>query len=144
MIGSKAWGPALAGTLALVLVCAALPGSAQVIWQPLQSSDTPTRHSGPEMASGTTARLRALDKVSGEAIDLNVEVGQTVTYGSLSVLLTACRYPVDNPASDAFAFLEITDTQRNERLFRGWMVASSPALNALDHPRYDVWVMRCT
>ncbi|MGB0800115.1 MAG: DUF2155 domain-containing protein, partial [Planktomarina sp.] len=25
----------------------------------------------------------------------------------------------------------------------GWMVASSPALNALEHPRYDIWVLRC-
>lgn len=23
------------------------------------------------------------------------------------------------------------------------MTASSPALSALDHPRYDVWVLRC-
>ena len=28
-------------------------------------------------------------------------------------------------------------------LFSGWMLASSPALSALDHPRYDVWVLSC-
>ncbi len=27
--------------------------------------------------------------------------------------------------------------------FSGWMIASSPALNALDNPRYDVWLLRC-
>lgn len=29
-------------------------------------------------------------------------------------------------------------------IFRGWMFASSPALNALEHPVYDVWVIDCT
>ena len=28
-------------------------------------------------------------------------------------------------------------------LFSGWMFASSPALNALEHPVYDVWVIDC-
>ena len=31
----------------------------------------------------------------------------------------------------------------DQPVFSGWMIASSPALNALDHARYDVWVMRC-
>ena len=31
-----------------------------------------------------------------------------------------------------------------ENIFRGWMFASSPALNALEHPVYDVWVINCT
>ena len=30
-----------------------------------------------------------------------------------------------------------------ENIFRGWMFASSPALNALEHPVYDVWVIDC-
>ncbi len=30
-----------------------------------------------------------------------------------------------------------------ERIFTGWMFASSPALNALEHPVYDVWVIDC-
>ena len=31
-----------------------------------------------------------------------------------------------------------------ELLFSGWMFASSPGLSALEHPVYDVWVIRCT
>jgi hypothetical protein len=29
------------------------------------------------------------------------------------------------------------------RLFTGWMFASSPALSALEHPVYDLWVLDC-
>nr|WP_244913093.1 DUF2155 domain-containing protein [Pararhodobacter aggregans] len=95
------------------------------------------------MASGTQAVLRALDKVSGEVEDLPLAVGETITYGRLTIELSACRYPQDNPASDAFTFLTIDDSRDRERVFQGWMVASSPALNALDHPRYDVWALSC-
>ena len=28
-------------------------------------------------------------------------------------------------------------------IFSGWMFASSPALNGLEHPVYDVWVIDC-
>ncbi|MCB1404939.1 MAG: DUF2155 domain-containing protein [Rhodobacteraceae bacterium] len=118
-----------------------LPLGAQTNWQPLQPS--PSRQAGPELASGTTAVIRALDKVSGDVVDLDLAVGASVDFARLRVSLTACRYPAENPASDAYAFLEILDAPRNELLFRGWMIASSPALNALDHPRYDIWVIRC-
>jgi hypothetical protein len=29
-------------------------------------------------------------------------------------------------------------------LFKGWMFASSPSVNAMEHPTYDVWVINCT
>jgi hypothetical protein len=95
------------------------------------------------MASGTVAELRGLDRVSGVTTDLAVAVGGRASYGRLDISLLGCRYPADNPNADAFAFLEIRDTVRSERLFLGWMIASAPALNALDHARYDVWVMGC-
>jgi hypothetical protein len=95
------------------------------------------------MANGSGAVLRGLDRVSGTTTDLMLAVGERVVYARLEIALTACRYPADNPNAEAYAFLEITDTTRGERLFRGWMVASAPALNALDHARYDVWVLNC-
>lgn len=98
---------------------------------------------GQGMAEGSRAVLRGLDRVSGTTTDLTLPVGGRVTYARLEIALVACRYPADNPNAEAFAFLEITDTRRHERLFRGWMIASAPALNALDHPRYDVWVLSC-
>lgn len=36
-----------------------------------------------------------------------------------------------------------TRTSNVAPLFSGWMFASSPALNALEHPVYDVWVIDC-
>ena len=129
----------------VALALASVPAAAQQVdWRTLGEALHDTRPQGPEMSSGTQAVLRALDKVSGEVEDLPVSVGTVIAYGRLTIALTACRFPAENPASDAFAFLQITDTQRGESVFQGWMVASSPALNALDHPRYDVWVLSCS
>ena len=121
-------------------------GEGPVEWTPLGTVDEGQgqRPDGPQVSTGTQAVLRGLDKVSGDIADLPIAVGDTIRYGRLSVTLTACRYPADNPASDAFAFLTITDTRSEERVFQGWMIGSSPALNALDHPRYDVWVLSCS
>jgi len=96
-----------------------------------------------EVAVGTGAVLRALDKVNGDLADITLAPGEQAVFGRLNVRMAQCRYPAGNPAGDAFAFVTIRDIDADEDMFSGWMVASSPALNALDHPRYDVWVMRC-
>ena len=61
----------------------------------------------------------------------------------MDIKLSECRYPVNNPVGDAFAHLTISQDKSESDLFRGWMIASSPALNSLEHARYDVWVLRC-
>ncbi|WP_108861789.1 MULTISPECIES: DUF2155 domain-containing protein [Ruegeria] len=93
--------------------------------------------------SGPGAMLRGLDKVSGQTVDVEMRNGQTLPVFGLDVALGDCRYPADNPTGDAFAYLTIWEKGRTDQLFDGWMIATSPALNALDHARYDVWVMRC-
>ena len=89
------------------------------------------------------ALLRGLDKVSGEVIDFGIKSGDTYILWKLAVKLSECRYPVNNPVGDAFAHLTISQKKSESDLFRGWMIASSPALNPLEHARYDVWVLRC-
>ncbi len=99
---------------------------------------------GPETARGKNGVLRGLDKVTGQTQEFDMAVGQVVEFGRLEVTLSECRYPAANPSSDAFAEMTITDKRANSRVFSGWMIASSPALSALDDPRYDVWVVSCS
>ncbi len=96
-----------------------------------------------KVQSGPGAMLRGLDKVSGQTVDVEMQNGQTEEIFGLDVALGDCRYPVDNPTGDAFAYLTIWEKGKSDQLFDGWMIATSPALNALDHARYDVWVIRC-
>ncbi|WP_300061132.1 DUF2155 domain-containing protein [uncultured Roseobacter sp.] len=88
--------------------------------------------------------LRGLDKISGQVYDIEMKSGQTAAFEQLRITLNSCRFPVGNPSGDAFAALEIADALDGSTVFSGWMIASAPALSAMDHARYDLWVMRCT
>ncbi len=97
-----------------------------------------------QTSTGPGAVLRVLDKVSGQAVDMQLAAGRSGSFGRLTIMLRECRYPAGNPSGNAYAALEISEKDRAKVAFSGWMIASAPALSAMDHPRYDVWVMRCT
>ena len=96
------------------------------------------------VANGTGGVVRWLDKVSGRRVDIALAPGEEKTEGRLTIRLRECRYPVDDPSSNAYAYLTVRDNLVSTPIFEGWMIASSPALNPLDSPRYDVWLLRCT
>ncbi len=96
-----------------------------------------------EATTGNQISLRGLDKVNGRSADYEIKTGASAEVFGLLVTLRECRYPSENPTGDAYAYLTIRDPQDGKVFFDGWMIASSPALNALDHRRYDVWVLRC-
>ncbi|MBP6737229.1 MAG: DUF2155 domain-containing protein [Rhodobacteraceae bacterium] len=96
-----------------------------------------------QVTDATGARLRLLDKLTGEITDITLANGASQTVARLTVQVDACRYPADNPTAEAYAHVTVHDVAAAEPVFKGWMVASSPGLSALDHPRYDVWVLRC-
>ncbi|MGR3495766.1 DUF2155 domain-containing protein [Citreimonas sp.] len=96
------------------------------------------------VVTGTGAILRGLDKLNATVDDLTLQAGDSTVFGRIEIVLGECRYPEDDPAGNAYAFLTIREAGVAQPVFRGWMIAASPALNPLDHQRYDVWVLRCT
>ena len=96
-----------------------------------------------QVVVATGGVLRVLDRLTGTVTDYDLAPGQKQVVGRLTLRLDECRYPADSPLADAFAHVTILDSGLIDPVFHGWMVASSPALSALDHPRYDVWVLHC-
>ena len=96
-----------------------------------------------QVTQARAGSLRVLDKLTGVVTDLVLDAEASAIVGRITVTMHECRYPTESPTSDAFVRLSVADTAAGTRLFDGWMVASSPALMALDHPRYDVWALRC-
>jgi hypothetical protein len=92
------------------------------------------------------ARMRQLDKMTGRIQTFELAAGSEKLIDRLRVRLDACRAPENNSQHGSMAFVEIWDTKLAEEppVFSGWMFAESPALSALDHPRYDLWVISCT
>ena len=91
--------------------------------------------------------LGALDKMTARVVTIEAEVGQTTRFGHLEIIPRACRQRRPEAAiPESAAFLDIWDVkpgQPAQSVFRGWMFASSPALSAMEHPIYDVWVLFC-
>lgn len=114
----------------------------QVIEQSQQSVTEPAFSGRAETASGGTVRV--LDKITGVVTDLTLQNGEEQVIGLINLRLNECRYPADNPAGDAFGSMRILYADVELPAFEGWMIASAPALNAMDHPRYDVWMLRCS
>ena len=93
------------------------------------------------------AILQGLDKVTARISEFAAPVEIPVRFNTLSIRVRACRTRPPTMPPESAAFLEIDEAREDERptpLFRGWMFASSPGLNALEHPVYDVWVLSCS
>ena len=116
-------------------------GSGATLETVTEQSEITLENAPPNAATAPGAVLRMADRVDGSLIDLTMENNSTRVAGALTIGLGECRYPIANPASDAFAYVTVTEAE--DQLFSGWMIASSPALSAMDHRRYDVWVLRC-
>lgn len=90
--------------------------------------------------------LRGLDKISGQAENIFAPVGVPVKYATLTLTARYCYSTPPSETPETTAFIQIDDHRPDappRRVFSGWMHASSPSLNALDHPLYDVWVISC-
>jgi hypothetical protein len=99
------------------------------------------------------AILQALDKVTAETLRFEAPVGKPIRYKTLVFTVRACEHTApDEPVEDNVAYVEILSQPRAEpgrpvlparQAFKGWMYASSPSLNPLEHPVYSAWLISC-
>ena len=140
-----------AACVVAVLAVAPARGVAQIATPP---DDTATPSVDPEADTPPvpdTALLMGLDKITARTHPMAAAIGEELRFGRLGITVRACEKarPEDPPRT--IAFLEIRDYSEDDaqagepnKIFVGWMLASSPGLNALEHPVYDVWLIDCS
>ena len=96
------------------------------------------------------AVLQGLDKVTARISTVHAPLDQPTQFGTLQVVARTCRETPPTEPPESAAFLEIRELPPRSdeeaapvQLFSGWMFASSPAISALEHPVYDLWVVDC-
>jgi hypothetical protein len=92
------------------------------------------------------ASFAGLDKITGRITRFDVYIDETVLFGALEVTPRACYNRPATETQRVSAFLEVDQRSLNgasKRIFTGWMFADSPALHAIDHAIYDVWLIEC-
>lgn len=118
----------------LLLVLAAVCG-----FSTLAHADTPT-------LGRPIAVLRALDKVTGRVAEIEVRTERPYKFGTIFITVHSCRITTPEEAPESAVFLDVSEFkigQEKTAIFSGWMFASSPALSAMEHPVYDLWLIGC-
>jgi hypothetical protein len=98
------------------------------------------------------AVLRGLDKISGQARDFTAPIGKVTKFGTLEITVRACQKAAAEETPEVSVYIEVVDvpvprtkddSPERKPIKSGWIFASNPARNALEHPTYDVWAIDC-
>jgi hypothetical protein len=99
-----------------------------------------------ETIANPVASFSGLDKITGRITKFDVYVDETVQFGALQITPRVCytRPPTETQRTSVFVEVDQVSLKGQiSRLFTGWMFADSPALNAIDHAVYDIWIEDC-
>ncbi len=134
------------GAAALALIAVAAPRPAAAAESETLVLSPPPALAAPAAVPEALVVLQGLDKVTARISTVEAPIDRAVRFGTLEITARHCRKRPPEEPPEITAFLEIRDIKRDQpaaELFIGWMFASSPALSALEHPVYDVWVIDC-
>ena len=91
--------------------------------------------------------LTALDKITAKTSSIKLAIGDKKFFGSLEIQALKCQLSEGSDTSDAVAYIQVKDLSAKDNnqvfLFNGWTFASSPTLQSIDHPIYDLWITSC-
>lgn len=99
-----------------------------------------------EQIATNMAQMQAMDKITGRVSIIEVPVGGEVKFGTFSVVVRSCKTNSEGEIPENYAFVDVTDKTFDKEefnIFKGWMMSSSPAVHAVEHPIYDVWLLKC-
>jgi len=134
-----------------LLLLAATPALAQGPSAKLNLAAAPTPPAGKDAAPAAppgpmTLMLRGLDKITGRPSEITAPIGKPVKFATLTITARYCYSTPPSEPPETSAFVQIEDHRPDQpprKVFSGWMYASSPGLNGMEHPLYDVWVISC-
>ena len=104
---------------------------------------------GPAVAetiANPVAAFSGLDKITGRITNFDVYIDETVQFGALQITPRVCYSRPPTEPQRTSVFLEVDQVSLKgtvTRIFTGWMFADSPALHAVDHAVYDIWLIDC-
>ena len=91
--------------------------------------------------------LKALDKITAKTSSIRLAVGEKKFFGPLEIKALKCHLLEGTDSFDTVAYLQVKDLSAKDNnrvfLFNGWTFASSPTLQSIDHPIYDLWITSC-
>ena len=109
-----------------------------------------SNHSFANWLEGDSVVFQGLDKITARIKTLEFKVGVKNNFGILEILVKRCVYSKPTETPESIAYISVIDNsekqiqiKKTNIVFDGWMFASSPALNAVEHPVYDLVLINC-
>ena len=91
--------------------------------------------------------ITALDKITAKTSTIRLAIGEKKFFGPLEIKALKCQLSEQDEFIDMVAYLQVKDLSIKDNnqvfLFNGWTFSSSPTLQSLDHPIYDLWITSC-
>ena len=91
--------------------------------------------------------IKALDKITAKTSSIRLGIGEKNFFGPLEIKALKCQLSENDDFIDTVAYLQVKDLSAKDNnqvfLFNGWTFASSPTLQSIDHPVYDLWITGC-
>ena len=97
---------------------------------------------GSAFVSRSVAVLRVMNKDAGKVQEISIPVGNGMQFEKLYINMRACMQTDPFDAEDFWGFVEISDGGKG-RIFSNWMSRNEPGQNPLQHPDYDIWLVKC-
>ena len=95
----------------------------------------------------TKVNLIGLDKITAKTSNLSLKLGEIKRFGLLEIKVIKCGKVESDDRKDEAAYIQVKDVSdtNNEKIFvfNGWTFSSTPYLQPLDHPVYDIWLVSC-
>ena len=98
-----------------------------------------------DLIEARSAKIKILDKITSEVLDVEIEINKSYSYGNLKILIYACYKSPPEDIPENYVLLRVFDNikKNSKKVFQGWMISSSPSSAPFEHPIYDIWLKEC-
>jgi len=96
-----------------------------------------------EFTEKNVAVVQILNKAAGKTQNIDIPVGQTVSFEKLNITVRSCKQTAPFEAENFYAFIEISKTTDSTKIFSNWMDRNNPGRQPVQNPDYDIWLARC-
>ena len=92
------------------------------------------------------ANFKLLDKISNKLSEKTIAVNDSDSIGTLNIEVYSCFTEPPDEIPEDYVLIDIKDyfEDKNQSIYTGWMISSSPDVTPLEHPIYDLWLLGCS
>ena len=92
------------------------------------------------------ANFKLLDKISNKLFEKSIKVNESDSIETLNIRVYSCFTQPPDEIPEDYVLIEVKDIfqDKEDIVYRGWMISSSPDVTPLEHPIYDLWLLGCS